>query len=150
VTDKAGSYTLELPHGTYRIYLAWMGGECSKIRRASFHLNAEEHLQFDFFVLPCPIVDPIRTRMFEESAAKEFTQQGTEARNTSLANQTEKYQEQLVPQKPDRWPEIIISFGKYDNQGDSDSVLSAAPSRYQSTHDYRPTHSIEPASDRYC
>jgi hypothetical protein len=38
--------------------------------------------------------------------------------NVPLTEQTEKYQEQLIPSKRNRWPEIIVSFGKYDNRVD--------------------------------
>jgi hypothetical protein len=38
--------------------------------------------------------------------------------NIPLTEQTEKYQEQLIPAERNRWPEIVVSFGKYDNQVD--------------------------------
>jgi hypothetical protein len=44
--------------------------------------------------------------------------EGANSMNVPLAKQTEKYQEQLIPARRDHWPEIIVSFGKYDNQVD--------------------------------
>jgi hypothetical protein len=118
VTDKAGTYTMDLPQGTYRMRLAWMGGECSTIRRASFELRANEHLAFDFLVMECPTGDPVRRDLpFEGQAAKESVEsQNINPMNVPSPEQTEKYQEQLIPAERDHWPEITVSFGKYDNQ----------------------------------
>jgi hypothetical protein len=98
--------------------LAWMGGECSEINRASFRLDAGAHLTFDFLVMQCPIIDPIRRRVPIEDDAKFVKPQGTNPMNVSLTKQTEKYQEQLIPAERNRWPEIIVSFEKYDNRVD--------------------------------
>ena len=50
-TDSTGRYTLDLPPGTYKMLLAWMGGDCSEIHRAPFRLDAGAHLTFDFLVM---------------------------------------------------------------------------------------------------
>jgi hypothetical protein len=118
-TDGAGRYTLDLPPGTYKMLLSWMGGECSEINRASFRLDAGAHLTFDFLVMQCPIIDRLIRRVpIEEEAKTPVRQQGTNPMNIPLTEQTEKYQEQLIPAERNRWPEIVVSFGKYDNQVD--------------------------------
>jgi hypothetical protein len=118
-TDGAGRYAIDLPPGTYKMLLAWMGGDCSEINRASFRLEAGAHLTFDFLVMQCPISDLIIRRVpIEEEPKKPVKQQGTNPMNVPLTEQTEKYQEQLIPAARNRWPEIIVSFGKYDNQVD--------------------------------
>lgn len=38
--------------------------------------------------------------------------------NVPFNKQGQRYLEQLIPAEKDRWPEIIVSFGKYDNQAD--------------------------------
>lgn len=118
-TDSTGKYAFDLPPGTYKMLLAWMGGDCSEINRASFRLDPGAHLTFDFLVMQCPITDPIIRRVPTEGEAKESVKlQGTNLMNVPLTEQTEKYQEQLIPAERNRWPEIIVSFGKYDNQFD--------------------------------
>jgi hypothetical protein len=118
-TDKAGRYTMDLPPGTYGMRLAWMGGECSIVRRASFGLSASERLAFDFFVMRCPIIDRAMKIPLEEQEAKESPRsQNANSMEVPFAKQAEKYQEQVIPPERHRWPEIIVSFGKYDNQID--------------------------------
>lgn len=119
-TDGAGRYTLDLPTGTYKMLLAWMGGDCSEIHRASFRLGAGAHLTFDFLVMQCPTHTPlIRWVPIEEEEAKTPAKpQGTNPMNVPLTEQTEKYQEQLIPAERNRWPEVVVSFGKYDNKVD--------------------------------
>jgi hypothetical protein len=117
VTDGAGKYMIDLPPGTYNMRLAWMGGDCSEIRRAPFRLSAGTRLTLDFLVLRCPISDPIISKMpFEQEAKQPVSPQGTNPMNVPRTEQTEKYQEQLIPAERHRWPEIVVSFGKYDNQ----------------------------------
>jgi hypothetical protein len=118
-TDSTGRYTVDLPPGTYKMLLAWMGGDCSEINRAPFRLDAGAHLALDFLVMQCPITDPvIRRGPIEEGTTKSVRPQGTDPMNVPLTEQTEKYREQLIPAKRNRWPEIIVSFGKYDNRVD--------------------------------
>ena len=118
-TDSTGRYTVDLPPGTYKMLLAWMGGDCSEINRASFRLDAGTHLTFDFLVMQCPISDPIiRRGPIEGDATKAAEPQRTNPLNVPLTAQTEKYQEELIPAERNRWPEIVVSFGKYDNQAD--------------------------------
>lgn len=117
VTDGAGKYMIDLPQGTYNMRLEWMGGDCSEIRRAPFRLSAGKRLTLDFLVLQCPISDPLIGKMpFEQEAKQSVRPQGTNPMNVPVTEQTEKYQEQFIPAERNRWPEIIISFGKYDNQ----------------------------------
>ncbi len=119
VTDETGKYTLEFPQGTYSISLFWMGGECSKIRRASVSLKAGEHLDFDFLVMSCPDIVPIKAQIqFEGASINESVQLITEAMNIPFSKQTEKYQERAISAQRGHWPEIIVSFGKYDNRVD--------------------------------
>jgi hypothetical protein len=118
-TDSAGKYTLDLPQGTYKMLLDWMGGECSEIHRASFKLDAGAHLTLDLLVMQCPIIDrEIIRAPVEEEAEKPAAPQRANPMNVPLIEQTEKYQEQLIPAERNRWPEIVVSFGKYDNQID--------------------------------
>jgi hypothetical protein len=117
-TDRMGRYAIDLPSGTYKMLLAWMGGECSQIHRASFRLDAATHLTFDFLVMRCPIFDPIIRRVPIEGEAEKPVPPQTNPMNIPLTEQTEKYQEQLIPAEPNRWPEIVLSFGKYDNRID--------------------------------
>jgi Carboxypeptidase regulatory-like domain len=118
-TDATGRYTIALPPGTYNMRLEWMGGDCAEINRASFRLDAGAHLTFDFLVMQCPISDPVISRVLIEEQAKKSTKpQGTNPMNVPMPEQTEKYQEQLIPAERNRWPEMIVSFGKYDNQVD--------------------------------
>jgi len=118
-TDTTGRYTIDLPQGTYKMLLSWMGAECSEINRASFRLDPGAHLTFDFLVMQCPIIDRIIRKVpIEEEAKTSVRPQGTNPMNVPLTGQTEKYQEQLIPAERNRWPEIIVSFGKYDNRVD--------------------------------
>jgi hypothetical protein len=114
VTDQAGQYTVSLPAGTYRTRLHWFG-DCSEIHRAPFTLGSGEHLTFDFIVVACPASHPVK----RELSLEEPETSGTAAKmNVPLADQTDKYQEQVIPAERNQWPEIVISFGKCDNQGD--------------------------------
>jgi len=115
-TDDAGKYAIDLPPGTYKMLLSWMGGACAEIHRSSFRLDAAEHLTLDFLVMQCPISDPVLKSPPEEQSKKSVRSQETNPMNVPLTSQAEKYQEQLIPAERDRWPEIIVSFGKYDNQ----------------------------------
>jgi hypothetical protein len=45
-TDATGRYTIDLPQRTYKLLLAWMGGECSEINRASFRLDVKRASNF--------------------------------------------------------------------------------------------------------
>jgi len=117
MTDDAGKYAIDLPLGTYKMLLSWMGGDCAEIHRSSFRLSAAEHLTLDFLVMQCPISDPVLMRSPPEEPSKKYVRsQETNPMNVPLTAQAEKYQEQLIPAERDRWPEIIVSFGKYDNQ----------------------------------
>jgi hypothetical protein len=120
VTDGAGRYTIDLPPGTYKMLLAWMGGDdCSEISRASFRLDAGEHLTFDFLVMRCQMSEPVIMRSPPaEQPKKNGRSQETNPMNVPLTAQAEKYQEQFIPAERNRWPEIVVSFGKYDNQVD--------------------------------
>jgi hypothetical protein len=118
VTDQTGQYTIDLPAATYGLRLHWFG-ECSTIRRAAFNLASGEHLTFDFLVVPCPVIDTLKKVAipFEEAGAKGSVTSPTTETSVSLGKQTEKYQEQLIPSERNRWPEIMISFGKSDDRG---------------------------------
>jgi hypothetical protein len=104
MTDAAGHYAIDLPEGTYKLSFAWVDGGCSNERRAPFRLGRSEHLTFDFLTMHCVSIERART---ETSSS---------LMNLPFAEQGRRYLEQLIPAKPDRWPEIIVSFGKYDNQ----------------------------------
>lgn len=121
-TDGTGKYAIDLPQGTYKMLLSWMGGDdCAEIRRASFRLDAAAHLTLDFLVMQCPSSEPIWKFLPPAEAKKEAEKHarshGTNPMNVPLAEQTEKFQEQLIPAEQNR-PEIILSFGKYDNRDD--------------------------------
>ena len=113
VTDKAGQYTVDLPDGTYKMHFFWRDGDCSIVRRAPFTLSAGDHLNFDFVIMPCPIADVKPEVPYEEG-----DKGGFKSMNVPFAGQGRRYLEQLIPAESDRWPEIIVSFGKYDNQAD--------------------------------
>ena len=118
LTDKDGTYRIAVAPGTYRMSLTWMGGDCSRIQRAPFELGASEHLNFDFLVLPCPISDLATGNLpFEQPKLQSYVKSQT-LMNVPLSKQDEEYQEQLIPPEGDHRPEIVISFGKYDNQSD--------------------------------
>lgn len=118
-TDGAGTYAIDAPRGTYKVLLSWMGGDCSEIHRASFRLDAAQHLTLDFLVMQCPISDPVRMRSPLAEQSKDYPlSQETNSMNVPLTEQTEKYQEQVIPAERNRWPEIVLSFGKYDNRVD--------------------------------
>jgi hypothetical protein len=121
VTDEAGEYALPLPSGTYILSLHWFAGDCSVIRRASFELRSDEHLNLDFIVLTCPITERTRAVVVplwhagdENSLESASPAQGMDV---PLAEQRERYQEQVITGKAGKWPEIVVSFGKYDNHG---------------------------------
>jgi len=115
-TDSTGRYTIEVPPGTYKMLLSWMGGDYAEIHRASFRLDAAEHLTLDFLVMQCPISDPVLMRSPLAEQSKEYAR--SQEMNVPLTEQTEKYQEQVIPAERNRWPEIVLSFGKYDNRLD--------------------------------
>lgn len=97
--------------------LDWMGGDCSEINRAPFRIDAGVHLTFDFVVMACPIDDPVIMRQPIGDEAKESVSPRTpNPMNVPTSEQAEKYQEQLIPAQQNQWPEIIVSFGKCDNQ----------------------------------
>lgn len=113
VTDKAGKYTVHLPDGTYKMHFFWQDGDCSTVRRAPFRLNAAEHLTFDFLIMHCPIADVRPEVPYDEGSGLGF-----ESMNVAFNRQGRRYLEQIIPAERDHWPEIIVSFGKYDNQAD--------------------------------
>jgi hypothetical protein len=106
VTDAAGHYTIDLPEGTYNMSFAWVDGGCSTERRAPFRLGASEHLTFDFLTTHCVSIERARTET------------NLSLMNLPFARQGRRYLEQVIPAKRDQWPEIVVSFGKYDNQVD--------------------------------
>ena len=113
VTDKAGQYTVDLPEGTYKLHFFWQGGDCSIVRRAPFMLSAGEHLNLDFVIMHCPY-----TEVKSEVPYEERNNGGFKSMNVPFTRQGRRYLEQLIPAERDHWPEIIVSFGKYDNQVD--------------------------------
>lgn len=115
--DSAGRYTIEAPPGAYKMLLSWMGGDdCAEIHRAAFRLDAGVHLTFDFLVMQCPASEPVLKWLPTDQQSKRYVgRQETNPMNVPLAEQTERYQEQLIPAVQNRWPEILVSFGKYDN-----------------------------------
>jgi hypothetical protein len=117
-TDSTGRYTIAAPTGTYKMLLSWMGGDdCSEIHRASFRLDAGANLVFGFLVMQCPFSEPVITKELIEKADKKHVEtRPPNPMNVPVTEQTEKYQEQLIPAEQNRWPEIIVSFGKYDNR----------------------------------
>jgi len=126
-TDGTGRYTIDLPQGTYRMLLSWKGGDdCSEIHRASFRLEAAARLTLDFLVKQCPSSEPVWKYLPAEDVEKYVRSQKERnpmnvplnPMNIPLTEQAEKYQEQLIPAEQNRWPEIVLSFGKYDNRGD--------------------------------
>lgn len=118
-TDGTGRYSIDAPRGTYRLILSWMGGDCAEIHRSSFRLDVAEHLTLDFLVMQCPISDPVlMSAPPAEQSKKNVRSQETNPMNVPLTPQAEKYQEQRIPAERNRWPEIVVSFGKYDNQVD--------------------------------
>lgn len=121
-TDSTGKYAVDLPPGTYKMLLSWMGGfDCAEVHRASFRLDAAAHLTLDFLVMQCPTGTPIWEFLPPEEAKKEAEKYArsrqTNPMNVPMAEQTEKYQEQLIPAEQNR-PEIVLAFGKYDNRAD--------------------------------
>jgi hypothetical protein len=113
VTDKAGRYAMDLPEGTYKIHFAWVDGGCSIVRRAPFNLGAGEHLSFDFVTMHCP-----STEGKAEIPLEEEKPAYSSSLDVPWAKQNDAYREQVIPAEPGHWPEIIVSFGKYDNQVD--------------------------------
>lgn len=117
-TDTNGTYMVELPSGAYHEWLQWFG-ECPKIRRAEFKVASAEHLKFDFLVVACSIVDTERFEVpLEESGSGQLPARAASLESqmdVPLANQKGGYEEQLFPANDEQWPEIVISFGKYDN-----------------------------------
>jgi len=125
-TDEHGTYTIDLPPGTYKMLLSWLGGDnCGEVRRAPFRLDAGSQLTLDFLVMQCPSSEPIWKWLPPDQANKYAQSHGTNPMtvppnpmNVPLKRQIEKYQEQLIPAVQNRLPEIVLSFGKYDNRGD--------------------------------
>jgi len=113
VTDKAGQYTIELSEGTYKMHFFWRDSDCSTVRRAPFTLSAGEHLTFDFIIMHCP-----NSEVKPEVPYEEGDGGGFKSMNLPFARQGRRYLEQLIPAERDHRPEIIVSFGKYDNQVD--------------------------------
>ena len=113
VTDKAGQYTVDLPEGTYKMHFFWHDGDCSIGRRPPFRLVAGEHLNFDFVTTHCP-----NTEVKAEVPYEVANRDGFKAMTVPFARQGRRHLEQLIPAERDHWPEIIVSFGKYDNQPD--------------------------------
>lgn len=113
VTDKAGQYTVDLPEGTYKMHFFWQDGDCSIVRRPPFRLGAGEHLTFDFVIMYCP-----NTEVKPEVPYEEGNRDGFKSMNVPFDKQGRRYLEQLIPAESGHWPEIIVSFGKYDNQAD--------------------------------
>lgn len=113
VTDKNGQYAVDLPEGTYKMHLFWQGGDCSIVRRPPFRLSAGEHLNFDFVIMHCPYTEGKSEVPYEEG-----NDSGFKSMNVPFTRQGRRYSEQLIPAERDHWPEIIVSFGKYDNQVD--------------------------------
>jgi len=112
-TDKDGQYTVDLPEGTYKMQFVWPDGDCSIVRRPPFRLGAGEHLNFDFVIMYCP-----NTEVKSEVPRDEGNKDGFRRMNVPFTRQGRRYLEQIIPAEPGRWPEIIVSFGKYDNQVD--------------------------------
>lgn len=121
-TDDNGRYTVDLPRGTYKMLLSWAGGDCAEIHRAPFRLDAASHLTLDFLVMQCPSSEPIWKYLPPEEAKKEAEKyrksHETNPMNVPLNEQTENYQEQVIPAENNRWPDIVLSFGKYDNRAE--------------------------------
>lgn len=118
-TDSTGKYAIDLPRGTYKMLLSWRGGDdCAEIHRASFRLNAAAHFTFDFLVMDCAHGLPVLWRSEEEAKKHIPPKPETNPMRVSapLTEQTEKYQEHIIPAQQNRWPEIVLSFGKYDNR----------------------------------
>lgn len=114
VTDKAGEYTVDLPEGTYKMHFAWVDGGCSVVRRAPFRLGAGEHFTFDFLTMHCVSMEA-KSEVPREGEKIEAL---SNAMNVPFAKQGRRYLEQLILAERDRWPEIVVSFGKYDNRVD--------------------------------
>jgi hypothetical protein len=95
------------------MHFVWQDGDCSMVRRPPFRLSAGEHLNFDFVIMHCP-----NTEARMEVPYDEGNKDGFRWMNVPFARQGRRYLEQLIPAEPGRWPEIIVSFGKYDNQVD--------------------------------
>lgn len=112
VVDDNGRYAIDLPEGTYKMHFFGQYGDCS-VRRAPFKLSAGEHLTFDFLTMRCPFTEAKPEVPYEEG-----NKDGFKSMNVPFARQGHRYLEQLIPAERGRWPEIIVSFGKYDNQVD--------------------------------
>jgi len=113
LADKNGQYTIDLPEGTYKMHFFWRDGDCSVGRRPPFKLSAGEHLTFDFVTMHCP-----NSEVKPEVPYDEGNRGGFKAMNIPFARQGHRHLEQLILDEPGHWPEIIVSFGKYDNQVD--------------------------------
>jgi len=111
-TDAQGRYTIDLTPGTYKMLLSWMGGDkCSEVHRASFRLDAAAHLTFDFLVMMCPSSEPVWKLNPAEvekhiRAEKQRNPMNVPLNpmNVPVSEQTENYQEQLIPAEKNRWP----------------------------------------------
>jgi hypothetical protein len=112
-TDTEGRYELDLPSDSYRVLLHWYG-DCSEIHRAPFRLGKGDYLTFDFLLVSCQIVDT------EKDAPPSTTVTGDSeaAMSIPLSKQAPGYREQVIPAGGHGRPEILVSFGKYDNQAD--------------------------------
>ncbi len=117
VTDANGTYAVDIPRGVYHEWIEWFG-DCPKIRRAVFEIAPAERVKFDFLVIACPIIDTEGFEVpLEESGSGRLSTRGRNENQMDipLVNQRGGYQDQLFPANDKRWPEIVISFGKYDN-----------------------------------
>lgn len=116
ITDQAGRYVIDATPGQYAMQLRWMGGDCAEIHRASFSLHDAEDLTFDFLVMQCPMTEPVHLKSsIGERAQGQGGARQADAMSVPLAEQRESYREQTIPAELNRWPEIVISFGRYDN-----------------------------------
>jgi hypothetical protein len=111
-TNAEGKYELPLPAGSYSILLHWYG-DCSRVRRAPFKLEEKENLTFDFLLVSCRIVD---TETRGETSPPRV--QDDVGLTIPLDVQSPEYREQVIPAGEGGQPEILVSFGKYDNQAD--------------------------------
>jgi hypothetical protein len=111
VTDSEGKYKLNLPRGLYHVLLHWYG-DCSQVRRAPFKLETGDDFTFDFLLVSCRIVDT------EKDDAGSLRNNQDANMSIPLAEQAPEYREQVISAASNGRPEILVSFGKYDNQRD--------------------------------
>ena len=112
-TDKQGRYELSLPVDAYHVLVHWYG-DCSQVHRAPFTLRKGDNLTFDFLLTSCRIID------MDDDATIGSTVPGSNNPELSvpLSQQASEYREQVIPGDKNGRPEILVSFGKYDNQVD--------------------------------